>query len=148
MAPTSRQKRPGYSGMGTTLSANPLQFAAMRATLEEVMTAENYAHMERLAARLEKGLVKTIARYRLPWHVARVGARVEFICAPGPLKNGGEAEAAHAPDLEAAIHVALVNRGALIAPFHNMMLVSPATEKLQVDRLVAAFGDIAERLTA
>ena len=28
----------GYSGMGTTLSANPLQFAAMRATLEEVMT--------------------------------------------------------------------------------------------------------------
>ena len=31
-------KEPGYSGMGTTLSANPLQFAAMRATLEEVMT--------------------------------------------------------------------------------------------------------------
>ena len=52
------------------------------------------------------------------------------------------------PTLEAAIHVALVNRGALIAPFHNMMLVSPATEKPQVDRLVAAFGDIAERLAA
>ena len=143
-----KAKAPGYSGMGTTLSANPLQFAAMRATLEEVMTAENYAHMERLAARLEKGLAKTIARYGLPWHVARVGARVEFICAPGPLKNGGDAEAAHAPDLEAVIHVALVNRGALIAPFHNMMLVSPATEKPQVDRLVAAFGDIAERLAA
>jgi glutamate-1-semialdehyde 2,1-aminomutase len=141
-------KPSGYSGMGTTLSANPLQFAAMRATLEEVMTAENYAHMERLAARLEKGLVRTIARYGLPWHVARVGARVEFICAPGPLRNGGEAEAAHAPALEAAIHIALVNRGALIAPFHNMMLVSPATEKPQVDRLVAAFGDIAERLVA
>ena len=143
-----KAKPSGYSGMGTTLSANPLQFAAMRATLEEVMTAENYAHMERLAARLEKGLVRTIARYGLPWHVARVGARVEFICAPGPLRNGGEAEAAHAPALEAAIHVALVNRGALIAPFHNMMLVSPATEKPQVDRLVAAFGDIAERLVA
>ncbi|MBN9251507.1 MAG: aminotransferase class III-fold pyridoxal phosphate-dependent enzyme, partial [Mesorhizobium sp.] len=28
-----RSKEPGYSGMGTTLSANPLQFAAMRATL-------------------------------------------------------------------------------------------------------------------
>ena len=109
---------------------------------------ENYDHMERLAARLERGLRRTIARYGLPWHVARVGARVEFICAPGPLRNGGEAEAAHAPDLEAAIHVALVNRGALIAPFHNMMLVSPATEKPQVDRLVAAFGDIAERLAA
>jgi glutamate-1-semialdehyde 2,1-aminomutase len=142
------RKEPGYSGMGTTLSANPLQFAAMRAVLEEIMTAENYDHMERLAARLERGLSRTIARYGLPWHVARVGARVEFICAPGPLKNGGEAEAAHAPDVEAAVHVALVNRGALIAPFHNMMLVSPATEKPQVDRLVAAFGDIAERLAA
>ena len=52
----SDARTPGYSGMGTTLSANPLQFAAMRATLEEVMTAENYAHMERLAARLETGL--------------------------------------------------------------------------------------------
>ena len=45
--------------------------------------------------------------------------------------------------LEAAIHVALVNRGVLIAPFHNMMLVSPATTRRQVDRLIAAFGDIA-----
>ena len=72
--------------------------------------------------------------------MARVGARVEFICAPGPLKNGGEAEAAHAPELEAAIHVALVNRGVLIAPFHNMMLISPATTARQVDRLVAAFA--------
>jgi len=125
------------------LSANPLQFAAMRATLEEVMTAENYAHMEHLARRLDAGLTAAIGRHRLPWHVARVGARVEFICAPGPLKNGGEAEAAHAPDLEAAIHVALVNRGVLIAPFHNMMLVSPATTPRQVDRLISAFGDMA-----
>ncbi len=141
-------KEPGYSGMGTTLSANPLQFAAMRATLEEVMTEENYAHMERLAARLETGLSAAIAKHRLPWHVARVGARVEFICAAGPLRNGGEAERAHAPALEAAIHVALVNRGALIAPFHNMMLISPATTLRQVDRLVAAFRDVAGLLAA
>ena len=144
----NKSKEPGYSGMGTTLSANPLQFAAMRATLEEVMTEANYAHMERLAERLEAGLSAAIARHGLPWHVARVGARVEFICAKGPLRNGGEAEAAHAPALEAAIHIALVNRGVLIAPFHNMMLVSPVTTARQVDKLVAAFGDIAARLAA
>ncbi len=67
--------------MGTTLSANPLQFAAMRATLEEVMTEANFARMEELAERLETGLSAAIARHHLPWHVARVGARVEFICA-------------------------------------------------------------------
>jgi glutamate-1-semialdehyde 2,1-aminomutase len=144
----SAGKEPGYSGMGTTLSANPLQFAAMRATLDAVMTAENYAHMERLAARLVDGLSATIARLGLPWHAVRVGARVEFICAPGPLRNGGEAEKAHAPALEAAIHVALVNRGCLIAPFHNMMLVSPATTRRQVDRLISAFAAVAEELAA
>jgi glutamate-1-semialdehyde 2,1-aminomutase len=120
----------------------------MRATLEDVMTEANYAHMERLARRLDAGLTTVIDRCRLPWHVALVGARVEFICAPAPLRNGGEAEAAHAPDLEAAIHVALVNRGVLIAPFHNMMLVSPATTTRQVDRLIAAFRDVAALLTA
>ena len=142
----NRTKPAGYSGIGTTLSANPLQFACMKATLEEVMTEKNYRHMEKLAARLEKGLSRAILSARLPWHVARVGARVEFICAPGPLRNGAEAEAAHAPALEAAIHVALVNRGCLIAPFHNMMLVSPATKKKQIDRLVEAFGDICAEL--
>lgn len=143
-----KEKTPGYSGMGTTLSANPLQFAAMRATLEEVMTEANYAHMERLAARLVDGLSAAIAKNGLPWHAVRVGARVEFICAPGPLRTGGEAEGAHAPALEAAIHVALVNRGVLIAPFHNMMLVSPATTVRQVDRLVAAFSAICAELAA
>ena len=141
-------KEPGYSGMGTTLSANPLQFAAMHACLEQVMTDENYTRMERLAGRLDAGLTAAIRRHRLPWHVARVGARVEFICAPGPLRNGTQAEGAHAPELEAAIHVALVNRGALIAPFHNMMLISPATTMRQVNRLVSAFNEIAGQLAA
>jgi glutamate-1-semialdehyde 2,1-aminomutase len=142
----NRAKEPGYSGMGTTLSANPLQFAAMRATLAEVMTEENYTRMEQLAARLETGLAAVIWGSGLPWHVMRIGARVEFICAPGPLLNGSEAAAAHQPELEAAIHLALVNRGVLIAPFHNMMLVSPVTTARQVDRLVAAFGDVIDRL--
>ena len=130
---------PGHSGMGTTLSANALSIAAMRATLEQVMTDSAYAHMERLAARLEAGLAGIVAERALPWHVVRVGARIEFICAPGPLQNGTEAEAAHAPALERVLHLSLLNRGCLIAPFHNMMLASPATSESQVDRLVAAF---------
>jgi glutamate-1-semialdehyde 2,1-aminomutase len=141
-------RAPGHSGMGTTLSANPLQFAAMRATLEHVMTAKNYAHMEKLAAKLEAGLAKAIKAANLPWHALRVGARVEFICAPGPLRNGTEAEHAHAPALERAVQLALVNRGVLIAPFHNMMLVSPATKRKQIDCLIAAFSEITQQLTA
>jgi glutamate-1-semialdehyde 2,1-aminomutase len=139
---------PGHSGMGTTLSANALSLAAMRATLEHVMTVGAYAHMEKLAATLATGLEASIARHRLPWHVVRVGARVEFICAPGPLRNGTEAEAAHSPALERAMHLALLNRGCLIAPFHNMMLVSPATSAGQVEALCRAFHEAAGRLAA
>ena len=139
-------RAPGHSGMGTTLSANPMQFACLAATLAEVMTPENHARMEAGAERLAKGLAAAIDRHGAPWHVVRVGARVEFICAPGPLRNGTEAHAAHQPAVEAAIHTALLNRGCLIAPFHNMMLVSPATRKRQIDRLIAAFDEILTEL--
>lgn len=132
----------GHSGMGTTLSANPMQFVCLKATLSEVMTAKAYAQMERGAERLARGLSRVIRDHGAPWHVVRAGARVEFICAPGPLRNGAEAKLAHQPALEAAIHVALVNRGCLIAPFHNMMLVSPATRAQQIDRLILTFDEI------
>lgn len=141
-------KPAGHSGMGTTLSANPMQFACLLATLSEVMTPENYARMEKGAARLEAGLARVIAKHEAPWHVVRVGARVEFICAPGPLRNGLEAARAHVPQVEQAVHLALVNRGCLIAPFHNMMLVSPVTKKRQIDRLIAAFDDTLTQLFA
>jgi glutamate-1-semialdehyde 2,1-aminomutase len=127
--------------MGTTLSANALSLAAMRATLEQVMTPAAYRAMDALAGQLATGLQGVIEAQGLPWHVVRVGARVEFICAPGPLRNGSEAEAAHAPALERALHLALLNRGCLIAPFHNMMLACPATTSDQVRQLQAAFAD-------
>lgn len=136
----------GHSGMGTTLSANPLQFAALVANLRHVMTPENYARMEAGAAQLCAGLTKAVSTHGAPWHVLRVGARVEFICAPGPLKNGAEAARAHAPALEAAVHQALLNRGCLIAPFHNMMLISPQTTSDQIDRLIAAFDAVLGQL--
>jgi glutamate-1-semialdehyde 2,1-aminomutase len=137
---------PGHSGMGTTLSANALAITAMRATLEHVMTADAYRTMEQLAGVLVDGLQAAIRTRNLPWHAVRVGARVEFICAPGPLRNGTEAEAAHAPALERAIHLALLNRGCLIAPFHNMMLVCPATTAAQVSRLHDAFAEVIDAL--
>ena len=136
----------GHSGMGTTLSANPMQFACLEATLSRVMTPDAYAHMERGAARLAAGLGAAIERVGAPWHVVRVGARVEFICAPGPLRNGAEAAEAHCSEVEGAIHTALINRGSLIAPFHNMMLVSPVTPDAAIDRLVATFGAILSEL--
>ena len=139
-------KPEGHSGLGTTLSANALQIAAMRAVLTEVMTEQAYAHMEVLAARLALGFEEVIRRRQRPWHVARIGARVEFAFAPRPFRNATEAMAAHQGALERAIHLGLVNRGSLITPFHNMMLVCPHSTPAQVDALIAGFDDVVIRL--
>ena len=138
---------PGHSGIGTTLSANALAISATRAMLGQVMTRHAYTHMLALAAKLVEGLRGVITRHDLPWHITNVGARVELICAPHPPKNGSEARAAMDHDLESLIHLMLVNRGSLLAPFHNMMLLSPATEIAQVDRLVLSLDRLIHTLT-
>jgi len=143
-----REKAAGHSGIGTTLSANALAMHAIHTTLNELMTDVAYNHMDTCAERLARGLEASIERHELPWHVARVGARVEFVCDRGPLKNGSAAYSAHAPWLEQAIHLALLNRGCLIAPFHNMMLTCQATTLSQVDLLIAAFDEVVSLLVA
>lgn len=131
---------PGHSGIGTTLSANALAIKAMDAMLSDVMTQGAYDHMLGLAETLVAGLRAVIARHGLPWHVTSVGARVEFVCAQEPPRNGSEARAAMDAELESLLHLMLVNRGSLLAPFHNMMLVSPATGVDAVERLICNFA--------
>lgn len=141
MAALNTARPPGHSGIGTTLSANALAITAMDAMLSDVITAAAYHHMLHGAARLVAGLEQGIAAAGLDWHVTQVGARVEFLTCPTPPRNGGEAKAAMQPELEAAIHLFLANRGILLAPFHNMMLVSPVTTDDQIGRLVGGFAD-------
>ena len=137
----------GHSGIGTTLSANALALAAMRACLTEVMTIDAYSHMLPLAERLADELREVIRSHHLDWPVVHVGARGEFICASKPPRNGSEARAVMQGPLEHAIHLFLINRGVLIAPFHNMTLVSPATTDAQVGRLASTLDDCLRKLT-
>ncbi len=141
------RKGPGHSGMGTTLAGNALSIAALRANLEEVLTPANFAQMEALAERLANGLSALIERAGLPWHIARVGARIEFVLAPRPLRNGTDAAAAHIVEVEQALHIGLLNRGVLIAPFHNMMLVSPATSEGDCQAMLAATEEVLAALS-
>jgi glutamate-1-semialdehyde 2,1-aminomutase len=131
----------GHSGMGTTLAANPLAIAALDASLRDVITDANYSRMLAVADRLEQSLRSLFVQLRLPWHVARVGARLEFGFGPRAPRNGTESEAAMRPDLEQALHLYWLNRGVLLTPFHNMMLCSPVTPMAAVDRLVATLAE-------
>lgn len=137
----------GHSGIGTTLSGSALQLACLRACLEEVMTPEAYATMLSGAERIEAGLSAAIAAAGFPWHVSHVGARIEVVFSQQPVRNADEARAAASPVIESFLHVALLNRGFLLAPFHNMVLVSPATSAKDCDGFVAAYGEVLQQLT-
>lgn len=136
-----RAAPPGHSGIGTTLTANMFTLAALRANLEHVMTDAAYATMDALAAQLAAGLRAAIARQRLPWCVTRVGARTEFQFAQAGPANGSEAGAMLDTELERIIHLYLLNRGILITPFHNMLLVRPDTGADGVARLLQVFEE-------
>lgn len=137
---------PGHSGIGTTLTGNMLSMAAMRATLTDVMTPAAYAHMLPLAHQLAEGIRQLLAERRLPWCVTELGARVEFQFCPEAPKNGSEAGARLDAELEHMIHLGLLNRGVLITPFHNMMLVCPQTTTEDVDRLLAALASVLDEI--
>lgn len=148
MKATRDKVGPGHSGMGTTLSANALALRALRANLEQVMTPAAYDHMLAMSERLASSIRAVIAERGLPWHVSAVGARAEFVCGPVPPRTGAEAAVSMHGDLEAAIHLFLMNRGILIAPFHNMTLTCPATTTEDVDHLVATVAAACDTLLA
>jgi glutamate-1-semialdehyde 2,1-aminomutase len=143
-----RNAPPGHSGIGTTLTGNMLAMSAMRAALTHLMTPASYAHMFAVSTELATGLRTVIAKHQLPWCVTQLGARSEFQFRARVPRNGTEAGNALDADLEHLIHLALLNRGVMITPFHNMMLISPSTTSAHVQQLLNAFdavlGEIAK----
>jgi glutamate-1-semialdehyde 2,1-aminomutase len=133
-------------GVGGTLAANVLSLAAMRATLTHVLTEEAFERMIARAERFERGVAETIESTGLPWHVTRLGCRVEYLFRPERPRTGSEAAAGGDPLLDRLIHLYALNRGILLTPFHNMALMSPATTDEDVDRHTEVFAEAAREL--
>ena len=133
-------------GVGGTLAGNALSAAAMRATLEHVLTEEAFAHTVPLAERFAVGVEEVIGRHGLPWHVTRLGCRAEYGFSAPPPRNGTEAHAAADAELERYLHLHALNRGVMITPFHNMALMSPATSEADVDRHTEVFAEAVAEL--
>ena len=127
------------SGVGGTLAGNALSLAAAAATLSTTLTAADYEHTIALATRWTAGVAEVIAEAGLRWHVQQLGCRAEYWFCPPP-RNGGEAAAAVDHELDAFMHLWCMNRGVLLAPFHNMALMAPATTAADVDRHTEAFA--------
>jgi glutamate-1-semialdehyde 2,1-aminomutase len=130
-------------GIGGTLAGNALSLAAMRVTLDRVLTDDAYRRMIPLAERFTEGVDRVIAEHSAPWHVTRLGCRAEYLFHPDRPRNGGQAAANRDPDLDALVHLYLLNRRILMTPFHNMALMSPATTEGDVDAHTEAFAAFA-----
>jgi glutamate-1-semialdehyde aminotransferase len=135
-------RRADVGGVGGTLAGYALSLAAIRATLGEVLTDEAFARMIPLAERWEAGVNEVIASRGVAWHVTRLGARAEYHFRPDPPRDGAGQAAFADHDLERYLHLAVMNRGVLMTPFHNMALMSPATTAADVDRHTAAFDEV------
>ena len=122
------------SGVGGTLAGNALSLAAIRATLSNVLTEQAFDGMTELALRLEADVNELIETHGLPWHVTRLGCRVEYLFSAERARNGAQAASAGDFELDQLIHLYMLNRGVLLTPFHNMALISPANVAEDVER--------------
>jgi glutamate-1-semialdehyde aminotransferase len=135
-------------GVGGTLAGNALSLAAMRGTLQHVLTQKAFDHMIPLAERWAEGVAKAIAEFDVSWHVARLGCRAEYLFALRAPRNGSEAHESMDFELERFMHLFAMNRGILLTPFHNMALMSPVTTPEHVDRHTQVFREALQALVS
>jgi glutamate-1-semialdehyde 2,1-aminomutase len=133
-------------GIGGTLAGNALSIAAMKATLQNVLTEDFYRKAITLQECFTAGVESVIREFELPWIVKRLGNRSEYWFRPTPPKNGGEAFAAIDHDLDRYMHLFALNRGILMTPFHNMALVSAETTQADVDYHTQVFREAVRSL--
>ena len=118
----------------------------MRAALGGVLTPAAYARTIPLARRFTEGVEDVIREQNLPWIVKRLGCRAEYWFRPVAPSNGSEAAAAVDPPLERYMHLATLNRGVLLTPFHNMALIAPDVTEDDIDFHTGVFRESVEAL--
>ena len=128
-------------GVGGTLSGNALSVAAMRATLEKVLTKENFDHMIKLATKFTNEVQQILDETDIDWSISQLGARAEYrFTKPAP-KNGTDSAKASDDELDEFMHLYTINRNILMTPFHNMALMCPVTKESDVDQHTKIFKE-------
>jgi glutamate-1-semialdehyde 2,1-aminomutase len=126
---------------GGTLFGNPLQMAAAKAALTEVLLPEAYAHTTRLGDRLADGIGAAIATSGLPWTTYRFGPRAGQWYGPAPATSH-DAVALVDDEITRLLRVWMANRGIWEAlPGAGPTVPVPATEA-DVRRYLDAYEEL------
>jgi len=131
-----------------TLSGNPLAVAAGLSTLRALSRRGVYARLERLGARLERGLTAAARAAGIPVRVNRVGSMLTLFFAAQPVTDLATALRSDAGRYRAFFH-GMLARGIAFAPSpYEAAFVSLAHTERQIDRTVAAAAAVFQGLAA
>jgi glutamate-1-semialdehyde 2,1-aminomutase len=132
---------------GGTYNTNPVSMAAGLATFREVLTRENYAHVDKLSKKLADGYRKTIAKVGLQAYIAAAGANGALMLYPQEIRNYRDWITVD-EDLWRHYWFGMVNRGVMAQPYwwDEQWTISVQHTEADIDKHLAAFDDLASDL--
>jgi glutamate-1-semialdehyde 2,1-aminomutase len=134
---------------GGTYNTNPVSMAAGLATFREVLTRENYAHVDKLSKKLTEGYKKIVAKSGLQGYVASAGVNGALMFYPKEIRNYRDWLTIDT-DVWRHYWFAMVNRGVMAQPYwwDEQWTISVQHTEADIDKHLAAFADIASSLAA
>src|SRR5215813_8045231 len=132
---------------GGTYNTNPVSMAAGLATFREVLTRDNYTHVEKLSKTLADGYRKIIAKVGLQAYIAQAGANGALMLYPKEIVNYRDWTVIDV-DLWRHYWFGMVNRGVMAQPYwwDEQWTISVQHTEADIDKHIAAFDDIAASL--
>src|SRR5207237_879999 len=132
---------------GGTYNTNPVSMAAGLATFREVLTRENYAHVDKLSKKLVAGYRKTVAKTGLQAYVAEAGANGVLMLYPKEIRNYRDWTSIDV-DIWRHYWFGMVNRGVMAQPYwwDEQSTISVQHTEADTDRPLAASDDLAPAL--
>jgi len=132
---------------GGTYNTNPVSMAAGLATFREVLTRDNYAHVDKLSKKLVDGYNRAIQKTGLQSYIVVAGANGALMFAPKEVINYRDWLNV---DTELWKHYwfGMVNRGVMAQPYwwDEQWTMSVQHTEADIDKHLAAFEDIAPAL--
>ena len=132
-----------------TYNGNPLTMAAARASLEQILTADAYRHLDALNERILAGCEAVIERHRLPGYAVGIGAKGCVTFSPTPIVDYESFKANQDVPLTELAWLWNMNRGIYMTPGREEEWTLSVTHTDEaVDAYVRAFDEMAAALAA
>ena len=130
-----------------TYNGNPLCMAAARANLEQIMTADAYATLDRLNDRILAGCTKVIETYGLPGYAVGIGSKGCVTFSTSKVIDYETFKANQDAEMADLAWVYNMNRGIFMTPGREEEWTLSVTHTDEaVDHYVAVFDELASEL--